>query len=115
MCENLDHGTEPKRITVDRRYNQKIAFVHAPPAGRSQDQTSASVVFASSERMNRSARVMRKGGLPSAATSTLRKNQNQYPPTQTIRAPTCQRTGKRAGVGISDVGYQNTMTIVVMA
>ena len=43
----------------------------------------------------------RNGELPSAETSARMKNQNQYPPTQTIRAPMCHSAGTMAGAGVS--------------
>ena len=48
--------------------------------------------------------MMRYQAFPSAATSTLMKNQNQYPPTQTIRAPICQRPVTKAGAVVAEVG-----------
>ena len=43
----------------------------------------------------------RSGELPSAETSARMKNQNQYPPTQTMSAPMCHNDGRTAGVGVS--------------
>ena len=40
------------------------------------------------------------------------KNQNQPPPAHTSRAPRYQSCGRKAGVGVAGVGYQNTMTTV---
>ena len=54
--------------------------------------------------MNRSARMTRNGELPSAATSARMKNQNQYPPRQTIRPPIHHSCGRMAGVGVAGVG-----------
>jgi hypothetical protein len=48
--------------------------------------------------------MIRSGELPSAATSARIKNQNQYPPTQTIRPPIHQSAGRMAGVGVAGVG-----------
>ncbi len=46
----------------------------------------------------------RNGEPPSAATSTRMKNQNQYPPRQTIRPPIHQSCGSTAGVGLAELG-----------
>src|SRR5210317_1885282 len=71
MCANLDQNTVPNSTVAAamNRANKRI-----PP---NPDQSSANVVVASSARMNRSAFTTRYQGLPSAATSTRMKNQNQ--------------------------------------
>ena len=51
-----------------------------------------------SARTNKSAVIILKTEFASAATSTLKKSQNQYPPKQVIIAPTCQRIGQTLGV-----------------
>src|SRR5579862_3423439 len=104
MCENFDHGTPPKSTTVEMTYRARKTVAHPLPPAWSHDQMSASVVFATSERTNRSARTRRNGELPSAETSARRKNQNQYPPMHTMSAPMCHSRGKTAGVGPSAVG-----------
>jgi len=43
------------------------------------------------------------------------KNQNQYPPAQTSKAPTTHSKGRMAGVCAAGVGYQNTMMKVAIA
>ena len=56
---------------------------------------------ASKASTKRSAVMILNTELASAATSTLKNNQNHYPPKHVIIAPTCQRIGQIAGV--SDV------------
>ena len=57
-----------------------------------------------SERLNRSARMIRNGDWPSAATSTRMKNQTQYPPTQIISAPSHHSSGQYNGVDVAAEG-----------
>ena len=79
MCENLDHGIDPNSTVVAMRYSARNTVAQAGVARRLHarpDQAEASC-SATSETMNRSARTKRNGELPSAATSTRMKNQNQ--------------------------------------
>ena len=66
-----------------------------------KDHKRAKVEVMTSERTNKSAWIIRYHGWASAETSTLRKNQNQYPPKHVIIAPTCQRIGYIIGVFIA--------------
>ncbi len=77
ICANFDHGTDPKSTVVAMTNNIKTAFVQELSFDCRNAQTNAMVALPSSERMNKSARMMRNGELPSAATSTRMKNQNQ--------------------------------------
>ena len=77
ICENLDHGTDPKSTVVSMRYKPRNTLVHELPVACRYAQTRPSVALARSERMNRSALTMRNGELLSATTSTRIKNQNQ--------------------------------------
>jgi hypothetical protein len=52
--------------------------------------------------------------LPSAATSTLIKNQNQYPPRQSIAAPKCHINGQIVGVIELGAEYEKIMTAVAI-
>ena len=49
------------------------------------------VAAANNDKTNKSALIILFHGFASAETSTLKKNQNQYPPKQVIRAPTCHK------------------------
>src|SRR3990170_3684337 len=104
MWANLDHGTDPNSTVVAMMYKPKSTLAPELPFACRKAQARPSVTLASIERMNRSARTMRNGELPSAATSTRMKNQNQYPPRQTIRPPIHQASGRMAGVGVAGVG-----------
>src|SRR5512147_2303179 len=104
MCANLDHGIDPNSTVVAMMYKPKNTLAPEPPFACRKAQIRPSVTLARSERMNRSARMMRSGELPSATTSTRMKNQNQYPPRQAIKPPTHQRSGSIAGVGVAGVG-----------
>src|SRR3990170_1363617 len=104
MWANLDHGTDPNSTVVAMIYRPKNTLVPEPPRDCRKAQIRPSVTLASSERMNRSARTMRNGELPSAATSTRMKNQNQYPPRHAISPPSHQSCGRMAGVGVAGVG-----------
>ena len=77
MCANFDHGTDPKRTVVATTCKPKNTFAHELPVICRHAQIKPNVTLARSERMNRSARIMRNGELPSAATSARMKNQNQ--------------------------------------
>ena len=57
----------------------------------------------SKDKTNRSALTIRFHGFASAETSTLKKNQNQYPPRHVMIAPICQITGSALGVFASGV------------
>ena len=59
-----------------------------------KDHTRAKVEVMISANTNKSAWMMRYQGKASAETSTLKKNQNQYPPRQVINAPKCHKTGQ---------------------
>jgi len=77
MCENFDHGIDPKSTVVEIRYKPNNRVDHEPSATCTHDQIRPSVTLTKSESMKRSARTMRNGEWPSAATSTRMKNQNQ--------------------------------------
>src|SRR3970040_885683 len=110
MWANLDHGTEPNSTVVAMMYKPKSALAPDPPLACTKAQIRPSVTLASSERMNRSARTMRNGEQPSAATSTRMKNQNQYASRQAIKPPSHQSCGRMAGGGGAGVGEPNTLT-----
>src|SRR3989304_880666 len=99
MWADLDHGTDPNSTVVAMMYKPKSTLAPDPPFACRKAQIRPSVTLASSERMNRSARMMRNGELPSAATSPRMKNQNQYPPRQAIKPPSHQSCGRMAGAG----------------
>ena len=54
------------------------------------DQANPKVEHASNAKTNKSALIILYQGWASAQTSTLKKNQNQYPPKHVNIAPTCQ-------------------------
>ena len=56
------------------------------------DQAKPKVEQANKANTNKSALIILYQGWASAETSTLKKNQNQYPPTQVNIAPTCHKT-----------------------
>src|SRR5687768_12582233 len=104
MWANLDHGTDPKSTVVAMTYKPKNTFAPGPPLACRKAQIRPRVTLERSERMNRAARMMRKGEPPSAATSARMKNQNQYPPMHIIRPPVHQASGRMPGVGVAGVG-----------
>ena len=53
------------------------------------DQAKPNVAHANNAKTNKSALIILYPGWASADTSTLKKNQNQYPPIQVSIAPTC--------------------------
>ena len=53
------------------------------------DQSKPNVAQANRAKTNKSALIILYQGWASADTSTLKKNQNQYPPTHVNIAPTC--------------------------
>ena len=55
-----------------------------------KDQARAKVELVTKASTNKSANTILYHLCASAATSTLMVNQNQYPPTQVIKAPKCQ-------------------------
>ena len=57
------------------------------------DQANPKVAQASKDKTNKSAVIILYQGCASADTSTLKKNQTQYPPKHVIIAPTCQTIG----------------------
>jgi hypothetical protein len=61
MCENFDHGTNPKRTAVAIRYNTNIKFAPDVPVACIHPQTRPNVTLMRSERINKSARTMRNG------------------------------------------------------
>src|SRR6516162_4103037 len=78
ICENLDHGIDPNSTVVVRRYRARNTYAQATlPAACMHAHTRPKVTLKTSETMNKSARTKRNGELPSAATSTRMKNQNQ--------------------------------------
>ena len=62
------------------------------------DQAKPNVAHANSANTNKSALIIQYQGWASANTSTLKKNQNQYPPKQVKIAPTCHNTVMLGGV-----------------
>ena len=70
----------------------------AEPIDWKKDHNNPKVDVATNAKTKRSAITTRFHGLPSDLTSTLRKNQNQYPPRQVINAPICHKTGYKIGV-----------------
>ena len=54
------------------------------------DQANPKVEHASNAKTNKSAFIILYQGWASAETSTLKKNQNQYPPQHVNIAPACQ-------------------------
>src|SRR5215510_11527300 len=115
MWANLDHATDPNNTVLATIYKARNAVAQpVAPMDWKKAQISARVTLATSETTNRSARTKRKGELPSAATSTRMKNQNQYPPMQTSSAPMYQSAVTMPGVAVADVGYTKTMITVVI-
>src|ERR1043165_3165559 len=107
MGANFDHGTEANSTVVATMYRAKNTTAAPLPFACRKAHTSPSVTLARSDRLNRSARMTRHGELPSAATSTRIKNQNQYPPARTISPPTHHRCGQT-----SEIELLNTITTV---
>ena len=103
MWENFDHATDPKSKALASRYKTNNTLVQISSTRDKYPQTKPSVTLIMSSTTNRSARTNRNGELPSATTSTRIKNQNQYPPIQTYRAPPYQITGKNAGAVWAEV------------
>jgi hypothetical protein len=62
------------------------------------DHAKPNVAQASKARTNKSALIILYQGCASAETSTLKKNQNQYPPKQVKIAPKCHNAVKVEGV-----------------
>jgi len=78
ICENLDHGVDPNSTVVTRRYRARNTYVQATlPVACTHAHSRPKVTLKTSETINKSARTKRNGELPSAATSTRMKNQNQ--------------------------------------
>ena len=64
------------------------------------DHAKPNVAQANNANTNKSALIILYQGCASAKTSTLRKNQNQYPPKQVKIAPTCHNVVILEGVSI---------------
>ena len=64
------------------------------------DQAKPNVAQANNAKTNKSALIILYQGCASAETSTLKKNQNQYPPRQVKIAPMCHKAVKVEGVSI---------------
>ena len=64
------------------------------------DQAKPNVAQANRAKTNKSALIILYHGFASAETSTLRKNQNQYPPKQVKIAPMCHKAVKVDGVSM---------------
>ena len=80
-----------------------------------KDHNNPKVAMASRPRMKMSPRPLNWFHFPpSDAKSTRIENQNQYPPTQTLKAPSVQSVGQIVGVATAGVGYPKTMTTVAM-
>ena len=62
------------------------------------DQAKPNVEQAKRAKTNKSALIILYQGCASADTSTLKKNQNQYPPMQVKIAPMCHKAVKVDGV-----------------
>src|SRR3546814_18431529 len=74
ICANLDHGIDPNNTVVARRYRVRNTLAQpALPVYWTSAQITPSVTLSVSETTNRSARTMRNGELPPAATSTRMK------------------------------------------
>ena len=64
------------------------------------DQAKPNVAQANNAKTNKSAFIILYQGCASAETSTLKKNQNQYPPKQVKIAPICHNAVNIDGVSI---------------
>ena len=72
-----------------------------------KDQAKPNVAQARRAKTNKSAWIILYQGCASANTSTLKKNQNQYPPKQVIIAPKCHNNVILEGVEDPAVGNEN--------
>ena len=64
------------------------------------DHAKPNVAQANNAKTNKSALIILYQGCASAETSTLKKNQNQYPPRQVKIAPICHKAVRVDGVSI---------------
>ena len=102
MWANLDQYTPPNKTIFETPKSTRNKVSHPLiELNCKYDQIKPKVAEARRAKTNRSAIIILKTEFASAATSTLKNSQNQYPPKHVIIAPICHITGHKVGVLLS--------------